>query len=209
MCWSWMAMPLSAWSASATSSSIGSRNRCATSGCCTITFAGPAITDDAGSGRRRSVRAGCRESGNASARILGARRGSGDSGDLEGRLYLLNLHRTWVFAPPHQAVETQGSVVFRNEHEAPGKAPVDLELRRQFALCGPHHHLIAIRKTKLRGVQRAHLDIWIIRDRIQNFRALGKISVVEQAVAGDQHEPPGGIRDRRGGEELASRRRRH
>ena len=124
-------------------------------------------------------------------RSSGPASGSGDSGDLEGRVRLLNLHRTWVFAPPHQAVETQGSVVFGNEHEAPGKTPVDLELRRQFALGGSHDHLIAIRKAKLRGIPRAHLDIWVIRDRIQDLRAFGKISVVEQAVAGDQHEPVG------------------
>ena len=67
--------------------------------------------------------------------------------DLEGRGRLLNLHRTWVFAPSHQAVETQGSVIFGNEHEPPGKTPVDLELRRQFALGGSHDHLIAFRKA--------------------------------------------------------------
>src|SRR3954469_13812179 len=100
----------------------------------------------------------------------GPRCGSGDhgdvnGGDLKGRMRLLNLDWTWVFAPLHQAVETQGSVIFGNEHESPGKTPVDLELRRQFALGGSHDHRIAIRKAKLRSIPRAHLDIGVIRDR--------------------------------------------
>ena len=58
-----------------------------------------------------------------------------ECGKLERRVRPFNLHRTRVFAPPHQAVETasRGS---RNEYEAPRKTPVHLELRRQFALGG-------------------------------------------------------------------------
>lgn len=83
----------------------------------------------------------------------------------------MNLHRTWVFVSAHQTVEPQGSVVFWNENKAPRKVLVDLELRDKFPLGGAHDHLIAIRKPKLVGIARAHLDIRIICDRIQDLGA--------------------------------------
>lgn len=74
---------------------------CTTSSSCTTTLPRSAITDDGGSGHWRRLERATGLSGSARAEIHGCYPGSRDRTNLPHRVHPLNLHRAWIFAPPH------------------------------------------------------------------------------------------------------------